>query len=143
MKKIFLDANVLISVLNREYPLFLSSSRVLSLSDRSDHILFTSPLCLAISFYFACKKCGAELALKKIALLSEKLQITLTGPEEVKATLLNKSILDFEDGLEYYSAMEANCTAIITEDTGDFYFSSIPVVNCTSYLKEYITPIKK
>jgi len=54
--KIFLDANILVSVLNKEYPVFSYSSRVLSLADNTKFKVYTSPLCLAIAFYFAEKK---------------------------------------------------------------------------------------
>jgi predicted nucleic acid-binding protein len=60
--KIFLDANILISVLNKEYPLFTYSSRILSLADDKRFQVFTSPVCLAIAFYFAEKKSGSALA---------------------------------------------------------------------------------
>ena len=63
--KIFLDANVLVSVLNKEYPLFTYSSRVLSLADNPEFKVYTSPLCLAIAFYFAEKKNGNAMARKK------------------------------------------------------------------------------
>jgi len=74
--KIFLDANVLISVLNKEYPLFTYNSRVLSLVDNARFKVCTSPLCLAIAFYFAEKKHGTTHARKKIDLLIEKLEFT-------------------------------------------------------------------
>ncbi|MEJ6980186.1 hypothetical protein WG906_06975 [Pedobacter sp. P351] len=51
--KVFLDANILISVLNKEYPVFPITSRILSLSDTDKFELYTSPFCLAIAFYFA------------------------------------------------------------------------------------------
>lgn len=60
--RIFLDANVLVSVVNKEYPLFTYSSRILSLTDNSRFEVFTSPLCLAITFYFAEKKHRTKLA---------------------------------------------------------------------------------
>lgn len=42
--KIFLDANVLTSVLNKEYPLFTYSSRILSLASHPKFEVYTSPL---------------------------------------------------------------------------------------------------
>lgn len=53
--KIFVDANVLVSVLNKEYPLFTHTSRILSLADSAGFQIYTSPVCLAIAFYFAQK----------------------------------------------------------------------------------------
>ena len=137
--KIFLDANILVAVLNKEYPLFSYAARILSLSDNKRFKVYTSPICLAIAFYFAEKKSGTQLALKKLKLLSSKIHITTVNQKCVKKTNLNKKITDFEDGLEYYSALEAECEAIITEDTDDFWFSGIEVLTCEMFIEKYLS----
>ena len=106
MTKIFLDANILVSVLNKEYPVFTYSSRVLSLSGARRFKLFTSPICLAIAFYFAEKKHCSVVAKQKIKLLSEHIEIADATRTAVQKTLSNPVIKDFEDGLEYYAAVE-------------------------------------
>jgi predicted nucleic acid-binding protein len=135
--KIFLDANVLVSVLNKEYPLFSYSSRILSLTERTNFQLFTSPICLAIAFYFAEKRSGAALAGKKIALIVSNIRIAPTNKEAVIKTISNKKIIDFEDGLEYYCALESGCETIITENKRDFYFSEIEVLSCQEFIEKY------
>lgn len=47
--RIFLDANIPVTVLCNEYPLFTACSRVLSLCDNTRFQVYTSPLCLAIA----------------------------------------------------------------------------------------------
>ena len=54
--KVFLDANILVAVLNKEYPLFPYTARLLSLARHKEFSLITSAVCLAITFYFAEKK---------------------------------------------------------------------------------------
>ena len=143
MIKVFIDANIIITVLNREYPAFRMSSRVLSLADDPGYTIFTSATCLAIAFYFACKQCGEKKALEKMKILYDKINVTNAGEPEVKAALANKKVLDFEDGIEYYSALHAGCRYIVTEDGNDFYFSEIPVMNCENFLREVVLPAKK
>lgn len=63
--KIFLDANVLVSVLNRQYPVFPYATRVLSLADNPAFEVFTTPLCLTIAFYFSAKKVGKTMQKRK------------------------------------------------------------------------------
>jgi len=46
----------------------------------------------------------------------------------VSQTIANTKINDFEDGLEYYSALGEKCKCIITEDVSDFSFSDIEVL---------------
>jgi predicted nucleic acid-binding protein len=134
---IFLDANILVSVFNKEYPLFSYSSRILSLSTKKFK-LYTSPICLAIAFYFAEKKSGAKMAKSKIELLVSKINVAEANKKGVLMAVQNKSIIDFEDGLEYYAALHAGCTCIVTEDQNDFYFSEIEVLNAQQFLEMYL-----
>lgn len=136
--KVFLDANILVAVLNHEYPLFSYASRVVSLADRPGYDVYTSPICLAIAFYFAEKKSGAAMAKKKMALMAEKLKVALVDDEVVLRAVKDKSALDFEDGLEYYAALRARCHCIVTEDSSDFHFSSIEVVTAQRFLEKYL-----
>lgn len=135
MKQVFIDANVLVAVMNKEYPLFSDAARVLSFADRSDYTLFTSPVCLAIAFYFAEKKSGTSLAKVKLKLLLDHIKVTTVNDKIVRQTLSNASIHDVEDGMLYYSAILSGCTYIVTEDKDDFYFSDIDVVGCNEFLR--------
>lgn len=135
--KAFVDANVIIAVLNKEYPVFTHAARVLSLSDSSRFQLYTSPVCLAIAFYFSCKKSGTELAKKKMCVLAEKLKVAEIRQRDVLNAANNKKVLDFEDGMQYYAAVNAGCTCIVTEDVDDFYFSDIPVLSSSDFLLQY------
>ncbi|MCO5247665.1 MAG: PIN domain-containing protein [Chitinophagales bacterium] len=132
--KIFLDANILVAVLNKQYPLFSYAAKIVSLSNQSKYHLYTSPICLAIAFYFAEKKSGTQKAKEKIDLLSKHIHVALVAEQAVQACLKNSAIHDFEDGLEYYSAVENKCEVIITEDVSDFYFSELPVYDSKSFL---------
>jgi predicted nucleic acid-binding protein len=137
MAKVFIDANVLVSVLNKEYPLFLYSSRLLSLANSREFQLFTSPLCLAIAFYFASKKCGELEAKRKIKLLVEHISIAQITSGAVERALANPKINDLEDGFQYYAADDAGCVCIVTENASDYYFSDKEILCSESFLIKY------
>lgn len=137
--KIFLDANVLVAVVNKQYPLFTNAARIVSLAGQKGYEVFTSPMCLAISFYFAEKKSRTKVAKKKISLLAQHLKIAPNVATGVSNTLANPKINDFEDGLEYHAALDAGCQTIVTEDTGDFWFSDIEVLNCEDFMKKLVS----
>ena len=134
--RVFIDANILVATINREYPLFNWSARVLSLHGTHNIQLFTSPLCLAIAFYFATKKSGEATAKNKIEMLCANIGITTVDQEITEKAIKNQKIKDFEDGLQYYSALSQKCDYIITEDQHDFYFSEIKVTGCEAFLKQ-------
>lgn len=136
--KIFLDANILVSILCKEYPVFTYSSRIISLADKRGYSIYTSPVCLAIAFYFTEKKFRSTMAKQKIRLLCDYINITPSSRTTVQSTLDNPAVNDFEDGIEYYSAIESKCNCIITEDSGDFYFSKIPIFSSENFFKKHL-----
>ncbi|MEM7107446.1 MAG: PIN domain-containing protein [Bacteroidota bacterium] len=135
--KLFIDANVIVSVLNKEYPVFTFSSRILSLADDTAYQLYTSPLCLAIAFYFSSKKNGDRVAKKKIGMIATYLHILSINEEITQQALDDPRAHDFEDGLQYYSAVNEGCNVVITENKQDFYFSEVPVCNCEEFIGRY------
>ena len=140
--KIFVDANILVSVLNKEYPLFTYTSRILSLSDTANFEVYTSPICLAIAFYFAEKKHKTKVAKQKINILCDHIEIAEATKSSVKKAIQNPAVNDFEDGLEYYAAIENKCRCIVTEDVSDFYFSEIEVLNSNEFFLKYMAKAK-
>jgi predicted nucleic acid-binding protein len=136
--KLFVDANILVSVINHEYPLYNFSSRILSLTNKNKFEIFTSPLNLAIAFFFAEKKCSSKRAKEKVNIIQKNLRITDMTESDVKQALANKSMEDFEDGMQYYSALRSKCDCILTEDLNDFYFSEIEVINCKDFMMKYL-----
>lgn len=137
--KLFLDANVLVSVLNKQYPDFTSCARIMSLTEIDFFKLYTSPMCLSIAFYFSEKKHGTEVARKKIDILLDNILVTEVGEIETKKIAMNKKIRDFEDGLHYYSAIRSGCDAIITNNLKDFYFSEIGVYTAEDFLIQHFS----
>jgi predicted nucleic acid-binding protein len=138
--RVFVDANVLVNIVQRKYPEYEVCARLLSLQGSLRFQLYTSPLCLAIAFYFAEKKSGTSEALKKIRLLAQNLNITICGPEETQKAAKLKSAPDFEDALEYESALSSSCEVLVTYDTDDFFYAAIPVVKPMAFFEQFVFP---
>ena len=136
--RFFLDANILVSVLNKEYPAYIYTSRVLSLAGTKDNTLVTTNICLAIAYYFAEKKHGKVKAKEKISLLVKHLDIAECGHKEAIAAIGNKRVHDFEDGLQYYAALHSKCVCIVSNDLDDFYFSDIQVMDPERFFRKYV-----
>lgn len=141
--RVFLDANILVTVLCNEYPRFTACARMLSLCDDPRFEVYTSPICIAIAAYFAEKKGGQKLAKKKIGILLNKLKITSIDEAMTKEAALNKKIDDVEDGLQYYSALYTDCKNIVTYDRNDFHFSELEVLDAEQFLLKYAVREKK
>ena len=133
----FLDANILVSVLLKQYPLFSYTARIMSLSSIK-YQMVTSTTSLAIAFYFAEKKFGTLEAKKRIGIFLDHIHVSPCGEEEAQSAIKNKKVLDFEDGLQYYSALNVNCDVIITNDVKDYHFSSIEVLKPQDFWLKYV-----
>ena len=48
---------------------------------------------------------------------------------------LDSSFVDFEDALQYYSAMTVNADYIITRNKEDFVHSNLPVFDSTEFVE--------
>lgn len=136
--KVYLDANILVSVLNKEYPLFPFTARVVGAAEGKQFTMVTSPLCLAIAFYFAEKKHGTKGAKRKINLLCRHIQLADNKASAVDNTLANPAIHDFEDGLEYYAATDFGCRCIVTDNKEDFYFSDMEILGSREFCRQYL-----
>lgn len=135
--KVFLDTNVLVTVLLREAIGFDLCVDVLNLAARDNLPLFTTSVSLGAADYMTTKKWGAELSEKLIGLLIARMSVLRCDQREVTAALTDKSVHDFEDGLQYYAALHGKCKAIVTNDTGDYYFSQIPVYTPAAFLQRF------
>jgi len=74
------------------------------------------------------------MAREKIETLLLHIGITSMDEKTTGQAIKNRRIHDFEDGMEYYSAIQHNCDCIITENQKDFYFSDIEVTGCEEFL---------
>jgi hypothetical protein len=126
--RLFLDANILVTVLCNEYPRFTACVHPSSLADDECFEVCPPLLCLATGAYFAGKKSGDRKAREKVALLASKLRIMNMDEGAVRMALGNPKVTDLEDGIQYYSAMANKCGWIVMYDRRDFNFAEIPVM---------------
>ncbi|MEX1189058.1 MAG: PIN domain-containing protein [Bacteroidia bacterium] len=136
--KVFIDANVLIAVVNKEYPAFDACSRVLSLAADKRFTLFVSTLSLGICWYFAEKKSGRTIANEKIRLIMKHFSISDCGQKEALAAISEKKADDFEDAIQVHSAKSSACSSIVTLNERDFYFTNLEVINPLDFLYKYV-----
>jgi predicted nucleic acid-binding protein len=136
--KVFVDANILVATVNQEYPLYPFTARILTLTTWTGFEVCTTPVCLAIAFYFAEKRYGSSSAKKRLRAMALNLSIVPTTEQTVLSAFGDPAVTDIEDGIEYFAALQAGCNCIVTEDKGDFHFSTIEVLSATEFVEKHI-----
>lgn len=134
MSRLFLDTNVILDLLANREPHFVSIARLATLADQKKLVLVSSPLSFTTVDFILNKyesEDSVRAKLRKFKIICEVGEVN----EEIIDKGLNSAFKDFEDAVQYYSALQANCSVIITRNAKDFKQSSIPVMTAEEYLK--------
>lgn len=137
MRKLFVDTNIVIDLLSRREPFFEEAAILFSLADKNQIELTVSSLTIANTSYALLRKMDSSKAksiLRKLRLVLN----TLPLDDKIIGLALNdESFSDFEDGLQYFTALEYGQEMIITRNLKDFKPSSLPVMTARQYIKTF------
>jgi predicted nucleic acid-binding protein len=136
--RLFLDTNVMLDLLGERDPFYVSAAKIATLADKRSLQIIVSALSYATISYFLTKYDGLEKTkdkLRKFKVISEICELD----DVIIEKGLNSDFSDFEDSLQYFSALRAECDIIITRNGKDFKKSEIPVMTPD----EFLNSIKK
>jgi predicted nucleic acid-binding protein len=135
MEKVFVDTNVVIDLLAKREPFYRDAQQLFTLSDQKQIQIQISSLTFANAYYSIAKHYKAVDAKK--FLLKFKVLVNILPLEEKAIELaLASDFSDFEDGLQYFVAMDFQSDIIITRNKKDFKNSKIPVLTAGEYLNK-------
>lgn len=134
MQKIFLDTNIIIDFLVEREVFYEPAAKIMTLADRKKIKIFTSPSSISNSYYLLSKYENTKTALEKIRKFKVLCSISMMDDEVVEKAI-NSDFKDFEDAMQYFSALASHCDLIVTRNEKDFKNAMIPVMNGESYLQ--------
>jgi predicted nucleic acid-binding protein len=137
MSRIFLDTNVILDLLGERVPFFDSIAKVATLADQKKLTLIVSPLSFTTIDYVLNKYETSESVLNKLRKFKIICEVCEVNEETIDKAL-NSSFKDFEDAVQYFSALQSNCSIIITRNGKDFKHSTIPIMTAEEYLSSII-----
>ena len=135
-RRIYIDTNVMLDLLGEREPFYRSIAQLATLADQKKLTMVVSPISFATVNYFLSKFEDSSVAkekLRKFKILCEICKLD----ESIVEKGLNSSFSDFEDGLQYFSAVDSKCEVIITRNAKDFKNSLIAVMTADEFLKTY------
>jgi predicted nucleic acid-binding protein len=132
--KLFWDTNIMFDFLGERDPFYISAAKIATLADKREVTVVASALSYATISYLLAKYESIEKIkdkLRKFNVISEICELD----EVIIEKGLNSNFLDFEDSLQYYSALRTECDIIITRNGKDFKKSQIPIMTPDEFLK--------
>ena len=133
MKRLFLDTNVILDLLSQRDPFYESVAKVATLADRRELVLVASPISFTTVDYVLSKFESTELVLKKLRRFKVLCEVGSIDQETIEKAL-NSEFADFEDAVQYFCAVQADCSVIITRNGRDFRQSILPIMTAAEYL---------
>ncbi|TDD96209.1 type II toxin-antitoxin system VapC family toxin [Flavobacterium cellulosilyticum] len=132
MSRLFLDTNVILDLLGERDPFFDSIAKVATLADQKKLSIIVSPLSFTTINYVLNKYETSESVLNKLRKFKIICEICEVNEETIDKAL-NSSFKDFEDAVQYFSALQSNCSIIITRNGKDFKNATIPIMTAEEY----------
>ncbi len=130
---VFLDTNIILDVLAMRSPYHIAAVKLFSLADNEKIVLTCTALSFANAAYHIRKSIGQQETLAKLQKLKIICKVLVTSDASVEKAL-HSNFIDFEDALQYFSAVEGKASVIITRDSKGYRNSDIPVMNAEEYL---------
>lgn len=135
---VFLDTNVMLDFLGEREPFYLTSAKIATLADKRKIEIVVSALSYVTVSYFLTKYEGIEKTkdkLRKFKVISKICELD----EKIIEKGLNSNFSDYEDSLQYFSALRMECDILITRNGKDFKGVRIPVMTPDEFLNSLKT----
>lgn len=136
MIKVFIDTNILIDFLAAREPFAEEAMALFQLADNDEIELMVSDLTIINTIYILRRMhYGLSEIYDSLDNIRPLLTITSMGATVVDRCLQHRSD-DFEDEMQYFSAIDANADYIITRNKKDFDFGDSAVMTPQEFFKE-------
>lgn len=133
MTRLFVDANIVMDLLGKRAPFYEDAAHLFALSYYKRVQLIVSPITYATASYLLSKNNSPESVRNILANFRQLVHIATTD-ERVIDDAIASQFADFEDAMQYYTALKAKVDVIVTRNGKDFVLSKIPVMTASEYL---------
>ena len=135
MKRVFLDANIVVDLLCERYPWFPNVMRIFNMADLGHIELYCSSLSLGTASYLMeTRKMSMQEIFDNIDLLCQLCTPTTVDASVVRQAL-DSGFTDFEDALQHFSAKTVDADCIVTRNKKDFRAAMVPVFEPQEFIQ--------
>ena len=135
MKHIFIDTNVIIDFLADRHPFSDYAAMLFQLAKENRIKVHISAISFNNTYYILRKVTSHKNALNLLSEIEEYVGVQETNREIIRKAI-KSNFKDFEDAIQYYSAvLIGNIDIITTRDLKDFKKSELPVLSPETTIK--------
>ncbi len=137
MIRLFLDTNIVVDLLEGREPFCYDAARLFTLAHDNKVQLLVSPMTFSTTS-FLLRKHGPEGVRNLLSNLRQLVSVTISDEQTVDDSIASQ-FKDFEDAMQYYTALNAKAEIIITRNGKDFTASKLPIMTASEYIATRIT----
>lgn len=134
MEKVFVDSDIVLDLLSGRQPHYNYAAELFSLADENSIKLYVSSLTFANVNYILSKQLSSGQD-RKMLLKFKTLINVLSVNDKVIELALASDFSDFEDAIQYNTAIENNITTLLTRNLKDFKKANITILTAQQFLK--------
>lgn len=132
---VFADTDIILDVLARRTPFYQSAAQLFSLAERGEVKIHVSALSFANLHYILRKNLPAHKAIETLKNL-RKLVAVLPLDDNIIAKALESGFRDFEDAIQYNTALSKGLAYLITRNVRDYPKPSLTVCTAEEFLAQ-------
>ena len=135
MTNIFFDTDVILDISIKRSIDIKDSVKILNLVEKGVFKGYTSSVIFSNIYYIQRKLIGHEVSinfLKKLRVLLTVLDVN----DQIIQKALESEFKDYEDAIQYFTALENNLDCIVTRNIKDYNQSLIPAITPTDLLNK-------
>lgn len=133
MEHLLVDTNIIVDLLSKRKNFYQEAQELFTLADEQEIKLYISSLTFANTHYLLSKELNSNEA-RKILIKFKLLVSVLPLDDKILGLALSSDFNDFEDAIQYFTALENKLNIIITRNKKDFKTSKLPVLTAKEYL---------
>ena len=131
--KVFLDTNILVDYLNKREPFFAEAAQTIDVCTSGKVEAVVSTLSIINAAYIMRKAYTKESLLFKINWLIEAFEVSALDRNMIQHAITSRAT-DFEDAVQYFSALQAGADLIITLDPKGFKDFDLLVMSPSQFI---------
>lgn len=137
MEQVFVDTDIVLDLLANREPFYKHAAFLFSEADKNKLKIHVSSLSFSNLYHILSKQYSSDQARKKL-LIFKTLVTVLAVTDKVVELALTSDFKDFEDGLQYFTAIENNINTLLTRNLKDYKSAKITIMTTEQFLKSKI-----
>mgnify|MGYP000297794037 CR=1 FL=1 len=138
MISILLDTDVCLDSITGREPWNANADRIFHASVEKEVYIFISGLTFSNLYYLLRKIHGSRKTIKRLRAMRDLIKVSPINSKVVDQAF-DSSWNDFEDAMQYHSALKAGCDLLVTRNLSDYKKADrIPVIQPSGFIEQHL-----